>query len=301
MDFYQIKARAKINWALNVIAKRKDGYHDLQNVMQNIELYDTVTLRRHAHRVPRLECSRHVTCAPEENLAYRAAQVFTRAAMLRNSVSIQLQKYIPAAAGLGGGSSDAAAVLQGMNTMYGEPFTQDELMRLGLKLGADVPFLIMGGAAYAGGVGEKLTPIATNNVYHIVLCKPDTLISTREVFENLKFSEIGRRPNIQATADGLFHNDFDMLVKGIGNVLECVTTKMCGEVDSIKEELLALGASAAAMTGSGPTVFGIFRSRSRALRATQMMRHRYAWCVCTQSCAQTMLEQLQPETQEEII
>lgn len=274
MDCIEIKAHAKLNLTLDIIGKRDDGYHDLQMVMQAVELHDTV---RVARRDCGIECS--IDCAQlpsgEGNIAHKAARCFFDAVGIDGGVSIAIEKRIPFAAGMAGGSTDAAAVLHAMRSLFAPMMDDAALLEIGAKVGSDVPFCILGGTALAEGRGERLTPLAPMPRVPIVLCKPDFPISTPELFSLVRQGKITRRPDTAAMIDALSRADADAVSAHLCNVFEDILPEKYAEVHAIREQLLALGAAGALMTGSGPTVFGIFDDEDTAHHAAEKLQEGY--------------------------
>ncbi|MBQ2830788.1 MAG: 4-(cytidine 5'-diphospho)-2-C-methyl-D-erythritol kinase [Oscillospiraceae bacterium] len=274
MDTVEIKAHAKLNLTLDIIGKRDDGYHDLQMVMQAVELHDTV---RVARRDCGIECSIDCAALPsgEGNIAHKAARCFFGATGIDGGVSIDIEKRIPFAAGMAGGSTDAAAVLHAMRSLFAPMMDDAALLEIGAKVGSDVPFCILGGTALAEGRGERLTPLAPMPRAPIVLCKPDFPISTPELFSLVRQGKITRRPDTAAMIDALSRADADAVGAHLCNVFEDILPEKYAEVHAIREQLLALGAAGALMTGSGPTVFGIFDDEDTAHHAAETLQKRY--------------------------
>ena len=267
MDEISLKALAKINLGLDVLGKREDGYHDVRMIMQTIHLYDRVEIKK--TRSPHIHVETNLYYLPvnEDNLVYRAAKLMKDEFQIKEGVRIVLQKFIPVAAGLAGGSSDAAAVLVGMNRIFNLGLKQNKLMELGLKIGADVPFCIMRGTALAEGIGEKLTPLPPMPKCQILIAKPPISVSTKMVYEKLDSCEIKEHPDIDGILDGLKNQDLEQVAASMGNVLEKVTVEAYPVIAQIKECMMEAGALGAMMSGSGPTVFGIFRDRRTAKEA----------------------------------
>ena len=265
MNSIILKARAKINLTLDVIGKRQNGYHDLEMIMQSINLYDTIFIRKAKTPGIRLRANYSWLPTNSKNIAYRAAEVFFEEAGIKEyGVSIEITKRIPVAAGLAGGSTDAAATLIGLNKLYETYFKQDKLMELGLKLGADVPFCIARGTMLAQGIGEVLTPLNPVPNMHIVLAKPPISVSTANVYKALKVDEIKQHPKTKDMINALQTRDMYKISSLMGNVLEEVTIPMHPIIGEYKCMFLEHGAIGTMMSGSGSTVFGIFDSKERA-------------------------------------
>ncbi len=256
----KLRAHAKINLSLDIIGKRPDGYHDLCSVMQSIRLFDEVTLRPH----PEICVQSDLTFLPgdERNIAWRAARLFFDEIASSEGVFIHLKKRIPVGGGLGGGSADAAAVLMGLNRMYGFPVPFSRLLEIGLMCGADVPFCMTGGTCLAEGLGERLTPLAPMPHCHILLLRPRFPLSTKKIFSLVEMDKIKEHPDTPAIVNALWCRDLDGVLSRMHNTLEAFVPR--GEIAEYKELLLKEGADAALMTGSGSVVYGIFRTRERA-------------------------------------
>lgn len=267
-----LKALAKINLGLDVLGKRDNGYHDVRMVMQTIYLYDNVTLTR--EQEPGIRVATNLSYLPvdENNIAYKAAKILMDEFDLKEGVSIQLDKHIPVAAGMAGGSSNAAAVLVGMNRLFHLGLSQSELMERGVTLGADVPYCVMRGTALAEGIGEILSPLPPLPKCSILIAKPGISVSTKMVYETLDAKEIVEHPDIDGVIDGLEKQDIKKVAASMGNVLEGVTTLKYPIIERIKDAMKEAGALNAMMSGSGPTVFGIFEERKVAKEAQRKLK-----------------------------
>ena len=270
----QLKSLAKINLGLDVLGKRENGYHDVRMVMQTIYLYDNVTIEKRAEEGIVVETNLFFLPIDENNIAYKAAKLLFDEFQLEGGVRICLEKHIPVAAGLAGGSSNAAAVLVGMNRMYDLGLSQEELMERGVKLGADVPYCIMRGTVLAEGIGEILTPLPAMPKCAILIAKPNISVSTKMVYEALDAKEIERHPDIEGILDGLEKGDLARVASSMGNVLEAVTIERYPVIEEIKTAMKEEGALNAMMSGSGPTVFGIFEDKTKAREAQQHLRQK---------------------------
>ena len=267
MDTIRLKARAKINLGLDVVRRREDGYHEVRMVMQMLKLYDQIDIEKTETPGIRLTCNLSFLPTDERNIAYKAAKVMIEQFDIKQGVCIRIEKHIPVAAGMAGGSSNAAAVLYGMNQMFRLGLSQNELMERGVKLGADVPYCIMRGTVLAEGIGEKLTPLPPMPKCQILIAKPPISVSTKMVYEKLDSCEIKEHPDIDGILDGLKNQDLEQVAASLGNVLEKVTVEAYPVIAQIKECMMEAGALGAMMSGSGPTVFGIFRDRRTAKEA----------------------------------
>ena len=264
-----LKAPAKINLGLDVLGRRDNGYHDVRMVMQSIGLYDDVTIEKVEEPGICLEINLDFLPTDERNIAYKAAKLLMDEFAISTGVKIKLEKHIPVAAGMAGGSTNAAAVLEGMNRLFSLGLTQKELMERGVKLGADVPYCIMKGTALAEGIGEILSPLPPFPECYILIAKPGISVSTKEVYEELDSKEIPEHPEIDGILEGLEEANLEKIVSAMGNVLERVTVQKYPVIDEIKQVMKKAGAMNAMMSGSGPTVFGIFKDRETAELAQQ--------------------------------
>lgn len=272
MERIQLKALGKINLGLDVLGKRENGYHDVRMIMQTVYLYDEVTLEK--RQEPGITVSTNLIYLPTDktNIAYRAAKILLDEFGERRGVAIHLKKHIPVAAGMAGGSADAAAVLFGMNRMFGWKLSEKELMERGVTLGADVPYCIMRGTALAEGIGEKLTRLPAMPKCHLLIAKPPISVSTKLVYEKLDALAIVDHPDIDGIIEGLKDRDLIRVAGSMGNVLQNVTETEYPVITQIKEEMIKGGAINAMMSGSGPTVFGLFEDRQSAKRAAQKIK-----------------------------
>ena len=267
MNTITIKAYAKINLGLDVLRKREDGYHDVCMIMQSLRLHDTLTISKITDENIRIQTNREDLPVDKNNLIYKASELFLKTISVKDGLHIRLDKEIPVAAGLAGGSSDAAATLKGLNELYKANLTQEELMKLGVRLGADVPYCILLGTALSEGIGEVLTPLPTLPDCHILLVKPDISVSTRYVYENLQLNGDVLHPNIPAMKAALSEGDLSKLAGLMDNILQTVTIKDYPVITQIKQKMTELGALVSLMSGSGPTVFGIYGEASLAKEA----------------------------------
>ena len=267
-----LKALAKINLGLDVLGKRDNGYHDVRMVMQTIYLYDNVTLTKKEEAGIQVETNLSYLPVNENNIAYKAAKILIDEFGIKNGVHIKLDKHIPVAAGMAGGSSNAAAVLVGMNRLFGLGLSQKELMERGVLLGADVPYCVMRGTALAEGIGEILSPLPPLPKCYVLIAKPAISVSTKVVYEALDAKEIVEHPNIDGVIEGLEGQDIKKIAEAMGNVLESVTIERYPIIETIKNIMKDMGALNAMMSGSGPTVFGIFDDRMVAKEAQKKLK-----------------------------
>lgn len=276
-----VQARAKINLTLDVTGQREDGYHTVRMVMQSVALHDEVRIViTHGEKKPRgivLTCNLPYLPVDERNLAYRAAELFYReTGALPGTCEIHIEKRIPVAAGLAGGSTDAAAVLRALSALHTTGLTDDELCAMGLRLGADVPYCLRGGTMLAEGIGEELTPLPPMPHCWVVLCKPPFGVSTKEVYHEIDAVEISQRPDAAGMIRALENADYAGVCKRLSNVMETVTAAKRRQIGEIKSFLAENGADGTLMSGSGPTVFGLFADENRAKTAAKMLRRRFA-------------------------
>lgn len=272
MNSITVKAYAKINLGLDVLRKREDGYHDVSMIMQSLELHDTITINKSLSEGISIQTNLSYLPNNQNNLVYKAAALFMDTISVKEGLSIKLTKNIPVAAGLAGGSSDAAATLKGLNELYGTGMTAEELSRLGVKIGADVPYCIMLGTALSEGIGEVLTPLAPIPECLILLVKPNISVSTKYVYENLRLVEGIKHPDIAHMKSALVDGDLATLSKHMDNILQTVTVRNYPIISEIKEKMMSLGALTSLMSGSGPTVFGIYQDQRLASDAFHYFR-----------------------------
>ena len=276
-DFVRVKARGKINLGLDVIRKRDDGYHEVRMIMQQVGLYDGIDIKRlglctDGNRYIDIETNLKYLPVNENNLAYKAAALLMDEYGIQERIFIKIRKLIPVAAGMAGGSADAAAVMKGLNKMFGLGLSTKELMERGVRLGADVPYCIMGGTALAEGIGDVLTPLKDMPPCYIVLAKPGINVSTKFVYGSLKLDEIKKHPDIDGLVQDIESQDLEGMSAKLGNVLEEVTEGMHPVITEIKQKMMKHGALNAMMSGSGPTVFGIFAEKKKAMKAYNVLK-----------------------------
>lgn len=272
MDRLELKALGKINLGLDVLGRRDNGYHDVRMVMQTVYLYDKVIMKRTKSPGIRLETNLYYLPSNENNLAWQAAGMLMEEFQIKEGIYITLEKHIPVAAGMAGGSSNAAAVLYGMNRMFSLGLTEEDLMKRGECLGADVPYCIMRGTVLAEGIGEKLTPLPAMPRCYVLLAKPPVSVSTKLVYEKLDAHEIEHHPDIDGILKGLERGELKAVTGCMGNVLERVTVEEYPVIEEIKSLMKAEGALNAMMSGSGPTVFGIYEDKKRARKAAARIK-----------------------------
>lgn len=270
-DKIYLKARGKINLAIDVLGKREDGYHEVKMLMQSITLHDRVIIEKNSKDIV-ISSNYKWVPTDERNTAYKAAKLILDYAGIKEGVRITLKKSLPVSAGLAGGSSDAAAVLKGINSLYSLGMNLCDLEKIGVEVGADVPYCLNGGTAIAEGIGEKITPIVSLKPLTLLLCKPDISVKTPWVYQNLKLNEINQRPDFDRIIDAITGENTRKLAENMVNVLETVTIKRYPVISSIKTRLLEEGALGSLMSGSGPTVFGIFDKRATAIKAMNNLK-----------------------------
>ena len=266
-------APAKINLTLDVLAKRSDGYHDLESIMQAVSLEDEILLEIGTGSSWELLCDQDNIPKDERNLAWKAARAFCDAVSWDpNGLRITVTKRIPSEAGLGGGSADAAAVLRGLNRCIENPLSTEELASVGAKVGSDVPFCVVGGTAFCEGRGERLSPIEVAPKYAYVLCKPDLAFSTPKLFTKLDNSVVTKRPAHEAMITALKSGDSTSVGELLCNVFEEAVLEEYPDIPKIKDMLTEYGATGAQMTGSGSVVFGVFSTEADALFAQKALK-----------------------------
>ena len=271
----KIKAYGKVNISLDVVGKREDGYHLLSMIMQNIDLYDEIEVEKQECGII-LECNKSYVPVDNRNLAYKAAEIFKERYDIVDGVKINIEKNIPVSAGLAGGSTDAAAVLKVMNKLFNVNATEEELMELGLKLGADIPYCIHGGTALCEGIGEIITPIKPFRDKIVVLVKPAFGVSTKEVYKNFNLEKVKQHPKTAEIINAIENDDLNFVASNMKNLLENVTLRKHKILIKIKEEMNACGAINSMMSGSGPIVFAFFDDMLKAQRCFEKMKKKYS-------------------------
>ena len=273
MDSLNYKARAKINLGLDVCRRLENGYHEVKMVMQTIDLYDELILKkRQDSDIILLINSVDNLGKLEDNLIYKAAKLMKEHYQIKQGVEVSLKKNIPVAAGMAGGSTDAAAVMRAMNEMFELGRSKEELMELALPLGADIPYCIMGGTALAEGIGEKLTPLPQPPHAEIVVVKPPIMVSTAKVYQSLDLNEMDKHPDIDGMVKAIEDGDLKGITQRMENVMETVTETEFPIITDIKKMLTGNGALNAMMSGSGPSIFGVFQDALTASDAAEYVR-----------------------------
>lgn len=287
MEQLKINAYAKINLSLDVVRRRPDGYHDVKMIMQTVDLYDVITMEKAESGIhTTVEMGKSFTAggmdaqadkvteelpADESNLIYKAAKLIMDSKNMTDGVKIHLQKNIPIAAGMAGGSTDAAAVFRGMNQLFSLGMSTEEMKEMAVKIGADVPYCIEGGTQLSEGIGEILTPIKGIPDFYLLIAKPEISVSTKYVYENLHLEELSKHPDVDGMTEAIQNGELDGIVCRMENVLESVTVKQYPVIGEIREFMKEHGAENALMSGSGPTVFGIYKEKEKAEKAAELL------------------------------
>ena len=270
-----LKAYGKINLGLDVLRRREDGYHDVRMIMQTVGIFDRVDLIWKEEPGIQVETNLYYLPTNENNLVYKAAKLLMDEFQVQEGLLVRLRKFIPVAAGMAGGSSDAAAVLFGVNKMFRLGLTTEELMERGVKIGADVPYCILRGTALSEGIGEVLTSLPPVPQCQVLVAKPGINVSTKFVYENLHANDL--RPEQHPDIDGMIRaikaQDLQGIADKLGNVLETVTVQEYPVIQEIKDKMLEFGAIGSLMSGSGPTVFGLFTNPKAAQQAYEELRY----------------------------
>jgi 4-diphosphocytidyl-2-C-methyl-D-erythritol kinase len=268
---YYVKAPAKINLTLDVLHKRSDGYHEVEMIMTTVDLADRIGLELREDGKIHIQSVDRFVPNDYRNLAYQAAKLLKDIHHIESGVTIKIEKSIPVAAGLAGGSSDAAATLRGLNTLWNLGLSLDELAQIGTKIGSDVAFCVYGGTALATGRGEKIQELPAPVNCWVILAKPTLGVSTADIYGNLKINQI-EHPNTKQMIESIETKNFNQMCASVGNVLESVTLKLHPEVAVLKDQMQKFGADAVLMSGSGPTVFGIVQQESKVQRIYNGLR-----------------------------
>lgn len=269
-----IAAPAKINLSLDITGKLENGYHALDTIMQTISIEDKITLAKTGRQISVL-CDHPQVPQGNGNICHKAAEAFFEKTALEGGVIITIDKNIPVAAGLAGGSSDAAAVIKGLNLLYGTGLTQREMCEIGLKCGADVPYCIVAGTCRAKGIGEKLTKLPSFAGVYIVLVVPDFFVSTEWAYKNYDLNKTDEKPRTEELISYIRGRDIKNTAERMANVLESVTAKKHPEIQEIKNDIKKSGACGSVMSGSGPSVFGLFENEEKARIAFSVIREKY--------------------------
>lgn len=275
MQRIKLFARAKINLALDVVEKLDNGYHTLKMIMQTINILDSITISKSSSSEIKLKTNISWLPTDNRNLVYKAASYLKESYNIKSGFNIFVNKNIPISAGLAGGSTDCAATLIGIRTLFKLPISNKDLFDIGKTLGADVPFCILRGTALAEGIGEKLTPIHYLPYCYIVVVKPSIGISTASVFSSLNLNNISQRPDIEKIIYYLEKQDLQNICNSFCNVLETVTIDKYPIISKIKNTMLQEGALGSLMSGSGSAVFGIYSSKKQAISALKKIKYKY--------------------------
>lgn len=277
MNSIELKSRAKINLSIDVLGKTENGYHLVEMIMQTIDLYDVIRIKELSTNGVVIKSNSCDIPLDNDNIVYKAIELLKQRFNINKGIEVFIEKNIPVAAGMAGGSSNAAAVLVGLNQLWGLDLTEKQLQEIGLNLGADVPFCISGKPALAQNIGEKLNNIKglPKNI-NILICKPDLFVSTKDVYEGLDLENLNGRPNNKFLIECLEKEDIKSLAKNMSNVLEGVTSKMHNEIGEIEKVITANNALGTMMSGSGPTVFGLFDKKEDALKCKEILSQQYA-------------------------
>lgn len=271
----KIKAYAKINISLDIVGKREsDGYHLLKMIMQNIDLYDEISIEKQKKDIT-ISCNKSYVPTDSRNLAYKAASLFKETYNIEDGVHIDIVKNIPVSAGLAGGSTDAAAVLKLMNKIFKVNASNEELMELGLKLGADIPYCINGGTALCEGIGEKITSLPAFKDKILVLVKPSFGVSTKEVYKAFDLDKVRLHPKTENLIEAMEQDNLYYVASNMKNLLENVTLRKHNILIKIKEEMNKYGAVGSMMSGSGPSVFAFFDDMLKAQKCYEKMRENH--------------------------
>ncbi|MRG88170.1 4-(cytidine 5'-diphospho)-2-C-methyl-D-erythritol kinase [Salinibacillus xinjiangensis] len=265
------KAPAKINLTLDVLHKRDDGYHEVEMVMTTVDLYDQIQLSELNKDTIQIYSEKRYVPDDYRNLAYQAAELIKSKFNIQTGIKISIFKQIPVAAGLAGGSSDAAAVLRGLNTLWNLGLSYDQLAEIGTEIGSDVAFCVYGGTALAKGRGEQIEKLPSVPSCWVILAKPTIGVSTKSIYERLNLNRLNRI-NTEAMITAIKNGDYQGMYQNLGNVMESVTLDMHPEIKQIKEQMIQSGADNVLMSGSGPTVFGLTRKQTRAERIYNSLR-----------------------------
>lgn len=272
MEKILIEAMGKVNLGLDVLRRREDGYHEVRMVMQTVDLCDDLLFERTKKPGIEIETDREGIPVDEKNLVYQAADLLMKRFEVTDGLRVKLRKRIPIAAGMAGGSTDAAAAFVAVNELFELGLGKRELMELAVQVGADVPYCILGGTALAEGIGEKLTGLPDAPECTLLIARPDIAVSTKFVYENLHLDTLERHPDIDGMLEAVYGQDLNAMAAKLGNVLESVTVREYPVIEKLKQWMKENGAVNALMSGSGPTVFGIYREKREAQKACALLR-----------------------------
>ncbi|MCI8327607.1 MAG: 4-(cytidine 5'-diphospho)-2-C-methyl-D-erythritol kinase [Lachnospiraceae bacterium] len=272
MDELRLKALAKVNIGLDVLRKREDGYHEVRMIMQTIHLFDKLRIKKTKEPGIKINSNLYYLPVNENNLIHKAAKLMMEEFSIQEGIEVFLEKHIPVAAGMAGGSTDAAATLYGLNRMFDLGLSMKSLKEYGVRIGADVPYCLMRGTALAEGIGEKLTPLAPMPKCPVLVAKPGIAVSTKFVYENLRLDKQTQHPDIDRLIENIEDKNLGKIARDMGNILETVTIKHYPEIADLKKIILGTGALNALMSGSGPTVFGLYENEKTAKKAYKIVR-----------------------------
>jgi len=275
VDDIVLNAYAKINLTLDVIGKRENGYHDLEMIMQSVDLFDRILVRKNDTGKINIYTDSEKIPVDKSNIAYKAAEKMIKTYNIKNGVDIVINKNIPVAAGLAGGSTDAAAVINGMRKIFLEDVDEREILNIASEIGKDVPFCLKGGTAFAYGLGDEILQVENSPLFYVVLAKPDIDVSTAEVYKALKIDEIKIRPDTRKVLEAIEDRDSKTIAKECCNVLETVTAEKYPIIYDIKKTLKECGAMTSLMSGSGPTVYGLFDNKKKADEAADFVSKKF--------------------------
>lgn len=279
----EMVANAKVNLSLDVVRRREDNYHDLEMIMQEIDLADKIFIKEIDVDEIRVLCNRDDIPTDETNIVYKISYTIKNRFNIDKGLEIKIDKNIPIAAGLGGGSADAAATIKGLNKLWNLNMSEQDMIDISKPLGADIPFCIIGGTAVARGIGDKLTKISGLKETMILLVNPEIGVSTKFVYQSLNLDVIEKRPDTGKLVDAIQANDLNYIANNMVNVLETVSIKEYPLIDKIKEEMIQYGAIGSLMSGSGSTVFGIFDDESAIDNAEKEFRKQYNLVIRTKT------------------
>lgn len=275
MDFIEKKAYGKLNLSLDIVGKREDGYHLVRMIMQTVNLYDVITIEKQRDSGIVLTTNQPDLPTDKDNLIYQAASLLMNEFQISDGVRIHLEKHIPIAAGMAGGSADCAATLTGINELFALGLSKEALQKRAVTLGADVPYCILGGTALSEGIGEVLTPVTDVVPCNLLLIKPNIDVSTKWVYTTLRWNELTSHPDIDGMIAALDNHSLKGVSDKMENVLETVTIPSYPVIQEIKDKMMELGAQNAMMSGSGPTVFGLFPDEEKGISAYEICKNLY--------------------------
>lgn len=270
----KVIAPAKLNFLLDIIGIDHRNYHLMEMIMQTVDIFDTITIENRQDDLIKLECSDSSIPCDERNICYKCAKLFLEKASIKVGVNIKIEKVIPQQAGMAGGSADGAGVLVGLNELFKTNFTKEQLCEIGVKVGADIPFCLVGGTAKVEGIGEKITKISDFKGYDIVVVKPQVGISTKEAFETFDKQDIKPKNVIDKMVEAIEENDIKLFCDNMYNALEFVSG--VEEISEIEQKMISCGARGSLMTGSGSAVFGIFEDNNKAKECKEVLSKEYA-------------------------